>query len=107
MNVNHYLEIKTMVNTTLDSFNAPNSLILNSSKNEKKIKRKILNKKSEIKNSEINEIIKNGINQCDEELKNLTKIEELLMTKNKKKSNLMRSNSRNKLKYKIFNRTIK
>ena len=98
---------QTMVNTTLDSFNAPNSLILNSSKNEKKIKRKILNKKNEIKNSEINEIIKNGINQCDEELKNLTKIEELLMTKNKKKSNLVRSNSRNKLKYKIFNRTIK
>ena len=38
------------------------------------MKRKILNKKIEIKNSEINEIIKNGINQCDEELKNLTKI---------------------------------
>ena len=37
MNVNHYLEIKTMVNTTLDSFNAHNSLILN------KVKRKILN----------------------------------------------------------------
>ena len=63
---------QTMVNTTLDSFNAPNSLILNSSKNEKKIKRKTLNKKNEIKNSEINEIIKNGINECDEELINLT-----------------------------------
>ena len=98
---------QTMVNTTLDSFNAPNSLILNSSKNEKKIKRKTLNKKNEIKNSEINEIIKNGINQCDEELKNLTKIEELLMTKNKKKSTLVRNNSRNKLKYKIYNKTLK
>ena len=99
---------QTMVNTTLDSFNTPNSIILNSSKNEKKIKRKILNKKKEIENSEINEIINNGINQCDEELKNLAKIEELLMSKNKKKSKLVtRSNSRNKLKQKIFNRTIK
>ena len=99
---------QTMVNTTLDSFNAPNSLILNSSKNEKKIKRKTLNKKNEIKNSEINEIIKNGINQCDEELKNLTKIEELLKIKSKKKSKLeTRSNSRNKLKYKIYNKTLK
>ena len=99
---------QTMVNTTLDSFNAPNSLILNSSKNEKKIKRKTLNKKNEIKNSEINEIIKNGINQCDEELQNLTKIEELLKIKSKKKSKLeTRSNSRNKLKYKIYNKTLK
>jgi len=97
---------QTMVNTTLDSFNAPNSLILNSNKNENK--RKTLNKKNEIKNSEMSEIIKSGINQCDEELKNLTKIEELLMIKSKKKSNLItRSNSRNKLKYKIFNKTIK
>ena len=70
----------------------------------KKISKKLTNKKN---NNEIKEIIKNGIEECDEELKNLTKIEELLMTKNKKKSNLMRSNSRNKLKYKIFNRTIK
>ena len=99
---------QTMVNTTLDSFNAPNSLILNSSKNEKKTKRKIVNKKDEIKITEINEIIKNGINQCDEEIKNLTKIEELLMIKSKKKSKLVkRGNSRNKLKYKLFNTTIK
>ena len=67
-----------------------------------------MNKKDEIKIAEINEIIKNGINQCDEEIKNLTKIEELLMIKSKKKSKLVkRGNSRNKLKYKLFNTTIK
>ena len=68
----------------------------------------MVNKKDEIKITEINEIIKNGINQCDEEIKNLTKIEELLMIKSKKKSKLVkRGNSRNKLKYKLFNSTIK
>ena len=99
---------QTMVNTTLDSLNTPNSLILNSSKISQKVKRKIINKKNEIKNSEIKDIIKRGINQCDEEIKNLTKIEELLLFKYKKKSKLYtRCNSRNKVKLKLFNKTLK
>ena len=99
---------QTMVNTTLDSLNTPNSLILNSSKNSNKVRKKIINKKNEMKNSEINDIIKSGINQCDEELKNLKKIEELLLFKIKKKSKLYtRCNSRNKVKLRILNKTLK
>ena len=99
---------QTMVNTTLDSLNTPNSLILNSSKISKKVRKKIINKKNEMKNSKINDIIKSGINQCDEEIKNLTKIEELLLFKYKKKSKKnTRYNSRNKVKLKILNKTLK
>ena len=99
---------QTMVNTTLDSLNTPNSIILNSSKNNKKISQKNLNQKTNIKNSEINEIIKNGINQCDEELKNLKRIEDFLILKYKKKPKLQtRCNSRNRIKSKIYNKTLK
>ncbi len=98
---------QTMVNTTLDSFNTPNSIILNSSKNNKKISQN-LNQKSVIKNNEINEIIKKGINQCDEELKNLKKIEDFLIFKYKRKTKLQtRCNSRNRIKYKLYNKTLK
>ena len=99
---------QTMVNTTLDSLNTPNSLILNSNKNSKKVSKKIINKKEELKNNEINDIIKTGINQCDEEIKNLAKIEELLLFKYKKNSKLhIRCNSRNKVKLKTLNKTLK
>ena len=99
---------QTMINTTLDSINTPNSLILNSSQKSKKIKKKISNKKKDIKDDNINEIIKTGIEQCDEELRNLSKIEELLIFKSKKKHKVLtRFNSRNKIKCKLFNKTIK
>ena len=99
---------QTIVNTTLDSLNTPNSLILNSSKNSRKIRKKIINKNDDLKDNQINEIIKTGIEQCDEELKNLMKIEELLAFKSKKKQKKQtRCNSRNKIKCKLFNKTIK
>ena len=99
---------QTMVNTTLDSLNTRNSIILNTSKNSKILSSKFSNKKSDLKNNEINDIIKNGINQCDEEIKNLTKIEELLLFKYKKKSKMRtRCDSRNTLKIKLLNKTLK
>ena len=67
---------QTMVNTTIDSLNTRNSVNLNSSQN---------NKKNGVQNCELKDIIKNGIEQCDEELKNLGKIEELLLFKFKRK----------------------
>ena len=94
---------QTIANTTLDSLNTPNSLILNnSSKTSKKISKKLMNKKN---NNEIKEIIKNGIEECDEELKNLTKIEELLLAK--KTKIFPRYYSRKKEKYKYINKTLK
>ena len=97
-----------MVNTTLDSLNTPNSLILNSSKNSKKISKNIMNKKNDLKGDKIKEIIKTGIEQCDEELMNLSKIEELLLFKSKKRCKMVtRYNSRNRIKRKLFNKTIK
>ena len=99
---------QTMVNTTLDSLNTPNSLILNSSKNSKKISKNIMNKKNDLKGDKIKEIIKTGIEQCDEELMNLSKIEELLLFKSKKRCKMVtRYNSRNRIKRKLFNKTIK
>ena len=99
---------QTMVNTTLDSLNTPNSLILNSSKNSKKISKNIMNKKNDLKCDKIKEIIKTGIEQCDEELMNLSKIEELLLFKSKKRCKMVtRYNSRNRIKRKLFNKTIK
>ena len=85
---------QTMVNTTIDSLNTKNSLILNTSQNNKKIGKKNMNKKNDIENNDINEIIKNGIEQCDEEIKNLSKIEELLLFKCKKKAKIYRWNFR-------------
>ena len=93
-----------MINTTLDGFNTPNSITNNSCKN---IYNKSLPIKSRKKNIEIKEIIKNGIEQCDEEIKNLSKIEELLLMKNRKKGKIRtRYNSRNKVKFKLY-KTIK
>ena len=72
--------IKSLGNSTLDSWNSPrktfnigNSGKLNQIKRENK--------------NELNEIIKNGIKQCNDEINNLSKIEELLMDKVKKKYN--------------------
>ena len=100
---NNMINKQTIANTTLDSLNTPNSLILNnSSKTSKKISKKLMNKKN---NNEIKEIIKNGIEECDEELKNLTKIEELLLAK--KTKIFPRYYSRKKEKYKYINKTLK
>ena len=97
---------QTMINTTLDSFNTPNSITNNSCKNIYN-KSLMIPKKSRKKNIEIKEIIKNGIDQCDEEIKNLSKIEELLLMKNRKKGKIRtRYNSRNKVKFKLY-KTIK
>ena len=97
---------QTMINTTLDSFNTPNSITNNSCKNIYN-KSFMIPKKSRKKNIEIKEIIKNGIDQCDEEIKNLSKIEELLLMKNRKKGKIRtRYNSRNKAKFKLY-KTIK
>ena len=97
---------QTMINTTLDSFNTPNSITNNSCKNIYN-KSLMLPIKSRKKNIEIKEIIKNGIEQCDEEIKNLSKIEELLLMKNRKKGKIRtRYNSRNKVKFKLY-KTIK
>jgi hypothetical protein len=97
---------QTMINTTLDSFNTPNSITNNSCKNIYN-KSLMLPIKSRKKNIEIKEIIKNGIEQCDEEIKNLSKIEELLIMKNRKKGKIRtRYNSRNKVKFKLY-KTIK
>ena len=100
---------QTMVNTTIDSLNTKNSLILNTSQNNKKVGKKNMNKKNDIENNDINEIIKNGIEQCDEEIKNLSKIEELLLFKCKKKTKMLtRYNSRTKKKYNnLLNKTFK
>ena len=97
---------QTMINTTLDSFNTPNSITNNSCKNIYN-KSFMIPKKSRKKNIEIKEIIKSGIDQCDEEIKNLSKIEELLLMKNRKKGKIRtRYNSRNKAKFKLY-KTIK
>lgn len=97
---------QTMINTTLDSFNTPNSITNNSSKNLYN-KRLLMPKKNRKKNIEINEIIKIGIDQCDDEIKNLSKIEELLLIKSRKKGKIRtRYNSRNKVKCKLY-KTIK
>ena len=89
---------QTMVNTTFDSITLPNSVILNSTKINSKRIRNSSNKKKNIKNNEFKEILKNGIEECDEELKNLSKIEELLLFGSKKQSRLYTGlNSRKKL----------
>ena len=99
---------QTMVNTTIDSLNTRNSVNLNSSQNNKKKSTKTLNKKNGVQNCELKDIIKNGIEQCDEELKNLGKIEELLLFKFKKKLKIRtKCNSRNKIKYNILYKTFK
>ena len=69
--------VKSLGNSTLDSWNSPRKTfnVGNSGK---------LNIKKENKN-ELNDIIKNGIKQCNDEINNLSKIEELLMDKVKKK----------------------
>ena len=69
--------VKSLGNSTLDSWNSPRKTF-NAANSGK------LNIKKENKN-ELNEIIKNGIKQCNEEINNLSKIEELLMDKVKKK----------------------
>ena len=99
---------QTMVNTTIDSLNTRNSMILNTSQNNKKIGKKIMNRKSEEIN-DINEIIKSGIEQCDAEIKNLSKIEELLLVKCKKKTKMLtKCNSRSKMRYNnLLNKTFK
>lgn len=99
---------QTMVNTTFDSITLPNSVILNNTKNNSKRIRNFSNKKKNIKNNEYKEILKNGIEECEEELQNLSKIEELLMFGSKKQSRVYTGlNSRKKLKYKLLNKTIK
>ena len=69
--------VKSLGNSTLDSWNSPRKTfnVGNSGK---------LNIKKE-NNNELNEIIKNGIKQCNDEINNLSKIEELLLDKVKKK----------------------
>ena len=69
-----------MGNSTLDSFNSPQTKfnILNSGKKDKN------KKESKI---EMNEIIKCGIKQCSDEINNLIQIEKLLMEKVSKKCN--------------------
>ena len=75
---------QTMINTTLDSFNTRNSITNNSTKNIYNKGLLIPKKNKKNNNVEIKEIIKSGIKQCDEEIKNLSKIEELLLMKRKK-----------------------
>jgi hypothetical protein len=98
---------QTMINTTLDSFNTRNSINYNSTKNIYN-KGLLMPKKSKKKNIEIKEIIKSGIEQCNEEIKNLSKIEELLLVKYRNKGGKIRTryNSRNKVKFKLY-KTIK
>ena len=99
---------QTMVNTTIDSSNTRNSVNLNSSQNKKKISTRTFNKKNCVQNYELKDIIKNGIEQCDEELKNLGKIEELLLFKSKKKLKIhTKCNSRNKIKYNLLYSSLK
>jgi len=76
-NSNSDYGIKSLGNSTLDSFNSPQKKfsILNSGKKDK-------NKNNK---NEINEIIKYGIKQCSDEINNLIKIENLLMDKASKK----------------------
>ena len=76
-NSNSDYGIKSLGNSTLDSFNSPQKKfnILNSGKKDK-------NKNNK---NEINEIIKCGIKQCSDEINNLIKIENLLMDKASKK----------------------
>ena len=102
---------QTMINTTLDSFNTPNSITNYSNKNltNKNWNKKNRKKKGMDSISQINDIIKNGIEQCDEEIQNLSKIEEILLIKSKRKSNTKlhtRYESRNKVKYKLY-KTLK
>ena len=72
--------VKSLGNSTLDSWNSPRKTfnVGNSGK---------LNQVKKENKNELNEIIKNGIKQCNEEINNLSKIEELLMDKVKKKYN--------------------
>ena len=66
--------IKSLGNSTLDSFNSPQKKfnIINNNKIDK------IKKENKI---EINEIIKYGIKQCSDEINNLSQIEELIMGK--------------------------
>ena len=79
-NSNSDYGIKSLGNSTLDSFNSPQTKfnILNSGKKDKN------KKESKI---EMNEIIKYGIKQCSDEINNLIKIEKLLMENASKKCN--------------------
>jgi len=97
---------QTMINTTLDSFNTRNSITNNSTKNIYNKGLLIPKKSKKNNNVEIKEIIKSGIEQCDEEIKNLSKIEELLLMKRKKGKIRTRYSSRNKVKFKLY-KTIK
>jgi len=97
---------QTMINTTLDSFNTRNSITNNSTKNIYNKGLLIPKKNKKNNNVEIKEIIKSGIEQCDEEIKNLSKIEELLLMKRKKGKIRTRYSSRNKVKFKLY-KTIK
>ena len=97
---------QTMINTTLDSFNTRNSITNNSTKNIYNKGLLIPKKNKKNNNVEIKEIIKSGIKQCDEEIKNLSKIEELLLMKRKKGKIRTRYSSRNKVKFKLY-KTIK
>ena len=79
-NSNSDYGIKSLGNSTLDSFNSPQKKfnILSSGKKD-------INKKEP--KIEINEIIKYGIKQCSDEINNLIKIEKLLMDKMSNKYN--------------------
>ena len=72
--------MKSLGNSTLDSFNSP-------LKNSKIISNKKYDKTKKENKTEINDIVKNGIKQCEEEINNLSKIEGLLINKIKHKNN--------------------
>ena len=72
--------MKSLGNSTLDSFNSP-------LKNSKIISNKKYDKAKKENKTEINDIVKNGIKQCEEEINNLSKIEESLINKIKHKNN--------------------
>ena len=94
-------------NTTFDSLNLHNSVIMNSTKNISK--NSLMNKNQNSKKPEINDIIKLGIEQCDEELYNLSKIEDLILNRFNKKNKFnsdVRSN-KNKIKIKSNSKGLK
>jgi hypothetical protein len=72
--------MKSLGNSTLDSFNSP-------LKNSKIISNKKYDKAKKENKTDINDIVKNGIKQCEEEINNLSKIEELLINNIKHKNN--------------------